>query len=169
MGCCCSTEQERLSQDGEVNERTHLLSDPVSNNYQVNASSSDYGNHYSSSVTQKSDEQSALNRILQLTTSNFIDVGALECHSLEQHEYIERVRLYNQRIHSLSASKNGTKKRLELQLLCDVPAAERILSTQPITSADLSLMVTSSQKIVTALSQIKVDHKEDLVVPFGIP
>ena len=30
-------------------------------------------------------------------------------------------------------------------------------------------MVASSQKIVNALSQIKVDHKEDLVVPFGIP
>lgn len=169
MGCCCSTEQERLSQDGEVNERTHLLSDPVSNNYQVNASSSEYGNHYSSSVTQKSDEQSKLNRILQSTASNIIDVGALECHTLEQHEYIERVRLYNQKLHSLSASKNGGRAGQEPQLLYDIPAAERILSAQPVSSADLSLMITSSQKIVTALAQVKVDHKEDLVVPFGIP
>ncbi|KAK7082396.1 Ragulator complex protein lamtor1 [Halocaridina rubra] len=169
MGCCCSTEQENLSQDGEVNERTHLLSDPVSNNYQVNPSSNEYGNHYSSSVTQKSDEQSALNRILQLTASNIIDVGALECHTLEQHEYIERVRLYNQRLHTLASVKNGVRSRHEPQLLCDIPAAERILSAQPISSADLSLMLTSSQKIVTALSQVRVEHKEDLVVPFGIP
>lgn len=30
-------------------------------------------------------------------------------------------------------------------------------------------MITSTQKIVAALAQVKVDHKEDLVVPFGIP
>lgn len=37
--------------------------------------------------------------------SNIIDVGALECHTLEQHEYIERVRTYNQRLQVLSTNK----------------------------------------------------------------
>nr|XP_053654587.1 ragulator complex protein LAMTOR1-like isoform X2 [Cherax quadricarinatus] len=169
MGCCCSTEQESLSQqDGEVSERTRLI-DPVSNVYQTNASSSEYGNHYSSSATKKSDEQTALNRILQQTASNIIDVGALECHTLEQHEYIERVRTYNQRLNMVPPQKIPNRVHPEAQLLCDVPAVERILSAQPILLADFNLMISSTQKVVAALSHIKVDHKEDLVVPFGIP
>ncbi|KAG7164867.1 ragulator complex protein LAMTOR1-like [Homarus americanus] len=169
MGCCCSTEPETLSQDGEANERTRLLNDPVSSTYQVTASPSDYGNHYSSSATKKSDEQTALNRILQQTASNIIDVGALEYHTLEQHEYIERVRTYNQRLNTVPPQKIPNRAHHEAQLLCDVSAAERILSAQPISFADFNLMMSSAQKVVAALSHIKVDHKEDLVVPFGIP
>lgn len=169
MGCCCSTEDERVSQDGEVSERTRLLNDPVSNAYQVNSSSNDYGNHYSTSATKKSDEQSALNRILQQTASNIIDVGALDSHTLEQHEYIERVRSYNHRFNALPSQKVPSRTRHEVQLLCDVPAVERILSAPPISLADLNMMVTSTQKVVAALTHIKVDHKEDLVVPFGNP
>ncbi|XP_045601700.1 ragulator complex protein LAMTOR1 isoform X2 [Procambarus clarkii] len=169
MGCCCSTEQETHSQDGEVNERTRLLSESVSNAYQVNSSTGEYGNHYSSSATKKSDEQTALNRILQQTASNIIDVGALDCHTLEQHEYIDRVRTYNQRLNTVPPQKIPSRTHHEAELLCDVPAVERILSAQPISVADLNLMTTSAQKVVAALMHIKVEHKEDLVVPFGIP
>lgn len=169
MGCCCSTEQESLSQDGEVSERTRLLNDQVSNAYQVNASSSDYVNHYSTSATKKSDEQSALNRILQQTASNIIDVGALECHTLEQHEYLERVRMYNHRLNTVPPHKIPSRAHHNVMLLSDVPAAERILSAQPISLADLNMMISSTQKVVAALAHIKVEHKEDLVVPFGIP
>lgn len=152
-----------------MNERTHLLSDPVSNNYSISASTADYGNHYSSSLPHKSDEQSALNRILQQTANNVIDVGALECHTLEQHEYIERVRTYNHRLQNLQANKNLTKPQSGPVLLADVPAAERILSAQPVTFADITLINTACQKSVAALASVKVDHHEDLVVPFGIP
>ncbi|KAK8380751.1 hypothetical protein O3P69_007996 [Scylla paramamosain] len=138
MGCCCSTEQENLSQDGEVNERTRLLNDPVSNTYQV-------------------------------TASSIIDVGALECHTLEQHEYIERVRTYNQRVNAIPQVKTSNKRHHEVQLLYDTPATERVLSAQPISLADFNMMITASQKVVAAVAQIRVEHKEDLVVPFGIP
>ncbi|KAK8380750.1 hypothetical protein O3P69_007996 [Scylla paramamosain] len=169
MGCCCSTEQENLSQDGEVNERTRLLNDPVSNTYQVTASSNDYGNHYSTSATKKSDDHSVLNQILQHTASSIIDVGALECHTLEQHEYIERVRTYNQRVNAIPQVKTSNKRHHEVQLLYDTPATERVLSAQPISLADFNMMITASQKVVAAVAQIRVEHKEDLVVPFGIP
>ncbi|MPC07479.1 ragulator complex protein LAMTOR1-like isoform X2 [Portunus trituberculatus] len=138
MGCCCSTEEENLSQDGEVNERTRLLNDPVSNNYQV-------------------------------TANSIIDVGALECHTLEQREYIERVRTYNQRVNAIPQVKTPSKRHHEVQLLYDTPATERVLSAQPISLADFNMMITASQKVVAAVSQIRVEHKEDLVVPFGIP
>ncbi|KAK4312926.1 hypothetical protein Pmani_015683, partial [Petrolisthes manimaculis] len=28
MGCCCSSEEESVTQDGDVSERTRLLNDP---------------------------------------------------------------------------------------------------------------------------------------------
>ena len=40
-----------------------------------------------------------------LPCSSIIDVGALECHTLEQHEYIERVRTYNQRVNAIPQVK----------------------------------------------------------------
>ncbi|KAK4288590.1 hypothetical protein Pmani_038387, partial [Petrolisthes manimaculis] len=97
----------------------------------------------------KSDEQSALNRILQQTASNIIDVGALECHTLEQHEYIERVRMYNQRLNTLYTQKVVNKKALPdvNKLLVDLPSTERTLSAQPISLTDYSMMLACSQKV----------------------
>ncbi|KAK4288201.1 hypothetical protein Pmani_038762 [Petrolisthes manimaculis] len=139
MGCCCSSEEESVTQDGDVSERTRLLNDPVSNVYQVNSSNTDYTT--TSTNKYKSDEQSALNRILQQTASNIIDVGALECHTLEQHEYIERVRMYNQRLNTLYTQKVVNKKALPdvNKLLVDLPSTERTLSAQPISLTDYSM------------------------------
>jgi len=52
---------------------------------------------YPGSVPKPTDEQSALNKILQQTATNVIDVAALDSHNLEQHEYVERARQYIQK------------------------------------------------------------------------
>jgi hypothetical protein len=57
-------------QSGEVTERTRLLEDPVSNNTNIQrVHSDDFLARYPSSLPKTSDEQSALNRILQETAS----------------------------------------------------------------------------------------------------
>jgi len=165
MGCCFSNDDDKSSQNGDVNERTRLLGNPVSNNQARSSSHDEYGRHSSNSA-QKGDEQSALSRILHQTATNVIDVSALDSHNLEQHEYMDRARQYSQRIATSSTKgyQNGHQ-----WLLTDVPAVNRVLAAEALPVADLQLITQVAEKSAKALQELKVEHKEDLVVQFGIP
>ncbi|PNF35312.1 Ragulator complex protein LAMTOR1 [Cryptotermes secundus] len=167
MGCCYSCKEDGSTQGGEVSERTHLLVDPVSNNTNIQrVQSDDFIGCYSSSLPKKTDEQSALNRILQETATNVIDVAALDSHNLEQHEYLDRVKHYTQKLQSMS---RWTPPRRPPCLLVDIPAPEKLLASEPLTQQDMNLITTTVEEANAALAELRVEHKEDLVVPFRIP
>ncbi|KAJ9595836.1 hypothetical protein L9F63_012991 [Diploptera punctata] len=167
MGCCYSCKEGVSTQGGEVNERTHLLVDPVSNNTNIQrVQSDDFSRCYSTSLPKKTDEQSALNRILQETATNVIDVAALDPHNLEQHEYMERVRIYSQKLQSMS---RWIPPRRPPCLLVDIPAPEKHLAAEPISQPDFALVNKMADNALMGLDHVIVEHKEDLVVPFRIP
>ena len=67
---------------------------------------------------------------------NIIDVGALDSHNLEQHEYLERSRAYAKRIETV-----GIKlPEVSYCLLRDIPAPERVLASEPISQGDKELV-----------------------------
>jgi hypothetical protein len=69
--------------------------------------------------------------------SNVIDVAALDSHTLEHHEYLDRVKHYTQKLHSVS---RWTPPRRPPCLLVDVPAPEKLLAAEPLTKQDLQLV-----------------------------
>jgi len=172
MGCCCSTDKDSYSQNGDISERTHLLGNPVSNNAPIQQAP--YNDlRYSGQAPKPNDEQSALNKILQQTATNVIDVAALDSHNLEQHEYMERARQYVQKTQAAQpalASKYGRLAASKMAgVLKDVPAVESLLVDAPISGHDYQLVLDASSKISKAMSEIHIEHREDLVVPFAIP
>ncbi|XP_013785573.1 ragulator complex protein LAMTOR1-like [Limulus polyphemus] len=165
MGCCFSNDDDKGSQVGDPHERTTLLGNPVSNS-STRPGCDDYGSGMKYPHNQRADEQSALNRILHETATNVIDVSAMNSH-LEQHEYLDRARQYNQRVAATAQKYTYPQKRPSL--LLDLPATEKNLSASPIPQKDLKLLKSACENAVNALQEIKVQHQEELVVQFGIP
>ncbi|CAG5103861.1 Protein of unknown function [Cotesia congregata] len=77
-------------------------------------------------------------------------------------DYVNQYAIYSKRIET-----GGVKiPQTTCCLLNDIPAPERILSSEPITTEDQELIKTMVRSAVEALNDVKVEHKEDLVVPF---
>lgn len=162
MGCCPSCEENK---EDDVDNPNRPLINPIGDG---STSGSGIGYHSTAERSQqKGDEQSALNRILQETASSVIDVGALDAQPMDQHEYLDRSKHYSTR---LSAWCSSTSRHRGLgPLPAGVAAPLGVLSSQPVTLADVQLITNAAQKVSRSLRDVKVKHKEDLVVPFGVP
>lgn len=125
---------------------------------------------------KKNDEQSALNRILQTTADQVIDVGALDSRGLEQRDYLDRARQYSARV--AISMKPGLKLptqpgNLLAQHLYSSNSSSNMppnaVVAAPIPRQDDFLIVNElASRCSDAVKDIVVQHHEDLVVPFGV-
>uniref|UniRef100_A0A8B9QYL9 Ragulator complex protein LAMTOR1 n=1 Tax=Apteryx owenii TaxID=8824 RepID=A0A8B9QYL9_APTOW len=99
--------------------------------------------------------------------SNIIDVSAADSQGMEQHEYMDRARQYSTRLAVLSNNLTHWKKLPPLPSLTNQP--HQVLASDPVPFADLQQVSRIAAYAFSALSQIRVDAKEELVVQFGIP
>lgn len=166
MGCCFSSDDDKLSQH-DPTEHTRLLNNVVSNSSNRYNGYDDANSSQQADSLQKGDQQSALNRILHQTATNVIDVSALDSHNLEQHEYVDRARQYSSKLTKASISVAGGDSRP--CLLADISAPEKVLAADFLPVNDLQTISTATENAYKALHKIKVEHKEDLVVQFVIP
>jgi hypothetical protein len=69
-------------------------------------------------------------------------VAALDSHTLEQHEYQDRVSHYTHRLNGQAAVQRWRSPPTRVCLLADVPGPEKLLATEPVHSSDLNLVRT---------------------------
>ncbi|XP_002740744.1 ragulator complex protein LAMTOR1-like [Saccoglossus kowalevskii] len=163
MGCCFGKDEDEYSGEQEPDERSPLLGNQIGNAINRPVTSDDFESQ--PSIT-KGDEQSALNRILHQTENNVIDVSALDSHTMEQHEYMDRARHYSTRL-AIVGGNLRTMRKPVLPIGTTVPQA--VLAGEPISIADIQLINSAAATAANALSNVKVQHKEELVVHFVIP
>uniref|UniRef100_A0A336LIF4 Ragulator complex protein LAMTOR1 n=1 Tax=Culicoides sonorensis TaxID=179676 RepID=A0A336LIF4_CULSO len=169
LGCCFSCKEEGTQ--NEPTERTHLLPGSINNSCPTvrTSESDDFLDQYPNSLPKnKKEEQSALNIIVQDTATNIIDVAAMDSHLIEPQEYNDRFNAYQHKIAQLWNTVNHPKSEI-CGLLKDIPNPQMIFAPVPITNEDLFFMKSVISSLSSAINEIKIDHKEDLVVPFRIP
>ncbi|XP_053688086.1 ragulator complex protein LAMTOR1 [Sabethes cyaneus] len=166
---CFTCQEDSSAQGSEPNERTHLLDNPVNNSPAVRRSNSeDLSQEFASSVPKK-DDVSALNKIIQDTAANVIDVAAMDIHNIEPQEYNDRVKVYSQRLAQQWNTVSHPNSAVYVGLLKDIPNPESMLASVPILPEDVNMIRDMVQKANIAVTEIKVKHTENLVVPFRIP
>ncbi|XP_062983425.1 ragulator complex protein LAMTOR1 [Elgaria multicarinata webbii] len=161
MGCCYSSENEASDQG----EESKPLLPPASSPPNKSLNGTEPNCYILPSA--RTDEQELLSSILAKTAINIIDVSAADQQQMEQHEYMDRARQYSTRLAMLSSNLMHWKKLPPLPSLTNQP--HQVLASDPVPFADLQQVSRIAAYAYSALSQIRVDAKEELVVQFGIP
>lgn len=161
MGCCYSSEAEASDQE----EETKRLLEPAASPPNKALNGAEQSCH--SLPSARTDEQAMLSSILAKTAINIIDVSAADSQGMEQHEYMDRARQYSTRLAMLSNNLTHWKKLPLLPSLTNQP--HQVLASEPVPFTDLQQVSRIAAYAFSALSQIRVDAKEELVVFFSPP
>uniref|UniRef100_A0A3P9GWQ8 Ragulator complex protein LAMTOR1 n=1 Tax=Oryzias latipes TaxID=8090 RepID=A0A3P9GWQ8_ORYLA len=160
MGCCYSNEDENTSQDPD--EIKPLIPHP--NPISKPPNGTDWINP--SVPSARTDEQAILTSILVKTAQNIIDVSAADSVVMEQHEYMDKAKQYSTKLTAVNTSL-PQKKALALPSLTTQP--HQVLASDLVSYSDIQQVSKIAAYAYSAISQIKVDAKEELVVQFAIP
>ncbi|KAK2847103.1 hypothetical protein Q5P01_010102 [Channa striata] len=160
MGCCYSSESDSTGTNGEITEPLINHKNPASKP----PNGTDWVTPNVSSP--RTDEQALLTSILTKTAQNIIDVAAAESVMMEQHEYMDKARQYSTKLVVLSNTL-PPKKALALPSLTSQP--HQVLASDLVPYSDVQQVSKIAAYAYSAISQIKVDAKEELVVQFAIP
>jgi len=156
MGCCMGKEPKV---NEPVNERSNLIRNEVgvSSSRPINED----GTRSVSSIT-RTDEQSLLNRIVHKTADEIIDVSAIEPHSMERSEFMEKMRLYQEK-----ANVGNIRIQKHKSNLPNTSTPVNVLLGESINASDIKLIMESTSSAADAIKQMEVNAKEPLIVPFG--
>ncbi|KAL6471892.1 ragulator complex protein LAMTOR1 [Colossoma macropomum] len=160
MGCCYSSETEATEQDRS--ERKPLIPHPNPDSKPPNGTERSPPGLSST----RTDEQALLTSILNKTAMSIIDVSAADSQGMEQHEYMDKARQYSTKLAVLSSTL-CQKKPAPLPSLTSQP--HQVLASDLVPYSDVQQVSKIAAYAYSAISQIKVDAKEELVVQFAIP
>ncbi|KFD45652.1 hypothetical protein M513_13476, partial [Trichuris suis] len=162
---CCN-----FTDDGDFDERSKLLEGQRSSSTTTHCCPSDV--QQSVKVTQSvdasqatDDEQEFLNKVLQQTASEVIDVAALESQTLEPREYVERARHYSAVLSHLNFSPS-TKFAVPVSLQ-PVTSVEASISKPPLSRRSLERLDKLATQMYDTFADMKVEPVDNLVVHFN--
>lgn len=69
-----------------------------------------------------------------------IDVAALDSHNLQQHEYLERTKLYNAKVQQILSAYRNKLIRKPKGILEDIINPEKVLNSESISIEDLNMV-----------------------------
>ncbi|XP_012714856.2 ragulator complex protein LAMTOR1 isoform X2 [Fundulus heteroclitus] len=159
MGCCYSGEDDSSRESDETDP---LIPHP--NPVSKPPNGTDWIPN--SVPPAQTDGQALLTSILTKTAQNIIDVSAADSVVMEQHEIMDKARQYSTKLAVLSTSL-PQKKALTLPSLTSQP--HQVLASDLVPYSDVQQVSKIAAYAYSAISQIKVDAKEELVVQFAIP
>ncbi|KAL8616813.1 hypothetical protein ACOMHN_017850 [Nucella lapillus] len=165
MGCCFSSDDGKDPVFPEPGERTRLL-DPTLGSTSIQ-SHGHHEDHQYRQENEKGDEQSVMARILHQNARDVIDVASADS-TIEQHEYHDRARQYNTRLKMLLSS-SGKRGACRLSLPGNVTSPQSVLAAPPVSPSEIQLISNSTEKMSKAMRDVRIQHREDLVVSFGVP
>ena len=163
MGCaiCKEGTNSRDKDDMYTSEKSRLLDHDHSSISAIRPIT-DNGSHSAVSSITKTDEQSLLSRILHQTAQNIIDVSAIEPHSMERTEYMDKMR------HYLDKTSKGDYNLPKNKLVSVTDNPMAVLSADVVSKEDIVLIVDKSKAVANALSQMSIMCKEELVASIGV-
>ncbi|KAK2881663.1 hypothetical protein Q8A67_018931 [Cirrhinus molitorella] len=153
MGCCFTTD---INQGDSVKP---LIPDP---SLDPTSGSEQNTGTLPSNHTDEEDQQKS---ILRRAALSIIDVSAVVSQGLEQREYMDRARQYSTKLEVLNRTLSQ-KNPVFLPSLTSQP--HQVLAADLVTYSDLQQLSKIAAYAYSAISQIKVDAKEDVVVQFSI-
>ncbi|KAF7219099.1 ragulator complex protein LAMTOR1 isoform X1 [Nothobranchius furzeri] len=160
MGCCYSGEDDNSREKNSETES--LIPHPNPVNKPPNGTDWITPSVPSAQAT----EQAILTSILTKAAQNIIDVSATESVVMEQREYMDKARQYSSKLAVLSTNL-PPKKADTLPSLTSQP--HQVLASDLVPYSDVQQVSKIAAYAYSAISQIKVDAKEELVVQFAIP
>jgi len=172
--CCSGSNDEE--DDGLIGERTRLIRDSDRSGHQHHVSrvserlrrNEDFAISRQSVRNKVSDDtQNSLNKILNQTTANIIDIGLIGQTPgvLEQQDVSERCEVYQKRLASVGtkiAAKHALEKssREENNKL-------KILNESEVDACDIELARGISRRVEEMMKKMRVEQSESIVVTFG--
>ncbi|XP_059151878.1 ragulator complex protein LAMTOR1-like isoform X2 [Physella acuta] len=162
MGCCFSSDEDK---DITASERAPLLIDPSD---RVHTQPVPGRPDPSYPQTPTNNETSEFSRILKQTAINVIDVTSNESQNMEQGEMQDRAIQYSNRL-NMMLSGSGKTRIYRPNLPNGMTSPQMTLSAAPVSLSDVQLITSCSEKLALAAKDIKIQHKENLVVTFGVP
>lgn len=155
MGCCYSSEDKTTEEEEEPLIQPDFNKPPNGTDWNT-----------PNVPAARTDEQALLTSILTKTAQNIIDVSAADQPMMEPHEYMDRARHYSTKLTVLTGGLTP-KKAFTLPSLTSQP--HQVLASDLVPYSDVQQISKIAAYAYSAISQIKVDAKEELVVQFAIP